>query len=105
MCTKQTAVSHSSTESEIVSRDGLFANGRYPCSFFFFFFEETRIRAKGADCETKPTSGADVQKSWRGSREASARQNESMLCHLKQTPATWRQIQKAHERNHAELPT
>ena len=55
-------------------------------------------------CETKPTSGTDMQKKLERI-PGRARQNESMLCHLKQTPATWRHIQKAHERNHAELPT
>ena len=37
--------------------------------------------------------------------QGGACQTKTSLCHLKQTPATWRQIQKAHERNHAELPT
>ena len=33
------------------------------------------------------------------------RRDELPLSHLKRTPATWKQIQNARERNHAEAPT
>ena len=42
-------------------------------------------------------TGDDVE--WRATRE-----DEPPLRHLKQTPASWRQIQKAQQRNHAEAP-
>ena len=44
---------------------------------------------------------APVEQTWGGSRQARA----TTLCHFKQSPATWRKIQRAHETNHAELPT
>ena len=40
-----------------------------------------------------------------GPGEERARQNEPKLRRVKHTPATWRQIQNAYERHHADAPT
>ena len=54
MCKKQTSVSHSSTESEIISLDaGLRMDGRYPRLIYGIWssqFLETRIREYGETC-------------------------------------------------------